>query len=119
VVRFDSEAGASEAIQKGKVAMTTHKDWFGVDIEKRAARVRSHPVPHILKGALANSLNDPLGVESIGMILHECAHAAVSGHSIAFAEEVQRLGGKLAGWVGTNPERWADLRDRLYGNGQA
>ncbi len=63
--------------------------------------------------------DDPLGAESIGMILHECAHAAVSGHSIAFAEEVQRLGGRLAGWVGRNPERWADLYARLYGDGRA
>jgi len=62
--------------------------------------------------------DDPLGVESIGTILHECAHKHVSGHSIAFAEAVGRLGGKLAGWVGKNPQRWTDLRDRLYGNGQ-
>ena len=37
--------------------MTTHQGWFEVDIEKRAARVRSHPVPHILKEALSNSLD--------------------------------------------------------------
>jgi hypothetical protein len=58
--------------------------------------------------------SDPLGEESIGVILHECAHAKVSGHAIAFAEEVQRLGGKLAGWVGQNPRLWGDMRDRLY-----
>ena len=36
--------------------------------------------------------DDPLGEESIGTIMHECAHDRVSGHAIAFAEEVQRLG---------------------------
>lgn len=63
--------------------------------------------------------NDPLGEESIGTILHESAHATVSGHAVAFAEEVQRLGGKLAGWVGQNQQRWDELRDRLYRDGQA
>ena len=37
--------------------MTTHREWFGVDTKKRAARVRSHPVPHIVKEALSNSLD--------------------------------------------------------------
>jgi len=62
--------------------------------------------------------NDPLGAESVGTILHECAHKGVSGHFVAFEAAVGRLGGKLAGWVGQNPQRWAELRDRLYGNGQ-
>ena len=62
--------------------------------------------------------DDPLGAESIGTILHECAHKDVSGHFVAFEEAVGRLGGKLAGWVGQHPQRWTDLRDRLYGNGQ-
>ena len=60
--------------------------------------------------------SDPLGEESIGTILHECAHAEVSGHAVAFAEEVQRLGGRLAGWVGRNHERWKELRTELYGD---
>lgn len=63
--------------------------------------------------------DDPLGGESIGTILHECAHKYESGHSIALAEVVQRLGGKLAGWVGQNSPRWADVQDRLYGIGQS
>ena len=37
--------------------MTIHKDWFRVDIKKRAARVRSHLLPHIIKEALSNSLD--------------------------------------------------------------
>ncbi len=37
--------------------MTIHKDWFGVDIKKRAARVRSQPLGHILKEARSNSLD--------------------------------------------------------------
>lgn len=37
--------------------MTIHKGWFDVDIKKRAARVRSHPIPHIIKEALSNSLD--------------------------------------------------------------
>lgn len=61
---------------------------------------------------------DPLGEESVGVILHECAHAKVSGHAVAFAEEVQRLGGKLAGWVGRNRQAWDGLRDRLYTAGE-
>lgn len=51
-----SEAGATR-LGKGKLAMTIHKDWFGVDIKKRAARIRSHPLGHILKEALSNSLD--------------------------------------------------------------
>jgi hypothetical protein len=57
---------------------------------------------------------DPLGEESIGMILHECAHAAVSGHSLAFMDEVARLGGRLAGWVSRNQGQWEKLRTGLY-----
>ncbi len=36
---------------------------------------------------------DPMGEQSLGVILHECAHAKVSGHSIGFTNEVERLGG--------------------------
>jgi hypothetical protein len=60
--------------------------------------------------------SDPLGEESVGVILHECAHAKVSGHAVAFAEEVQRLGGKLAGWVARNHKQWEKLRAKLYEN---
>jgi hypothetical protein len=56
---------------------------------------------------------DPLGEESLGIILHECAHAKVSGHNLEFTHEVQRLGGRLAGWVGRNPERWSLLKSSL------
>lgn len=62
--------------------------------------------------------DDPLGEESVGTILHECTHKYVSGHAVAFWEMLGRLGGKLAGWVGQNAQQWAELRDRLYGNGQ-
>src|ERR1700679_3669498 len=37
--------------------MSAHKDWFSVDREKRASRVRSYPLPLILREALANSLD--------------------------------------------------------------
>src|SRR6266568_8542656 len=37
--------------------MAQHKDWFSVDKDKRAARVRSYPLPFILREALANSLD--------------------------------------------------------------
>jgi len=60
--------------------------------------------------------NDPLGADSIGTILHECTHKYVSGHSVAFRERLEHLGGKLAGWVGQNPQQWAEMRDRLYDN---
>ena len=59
--------------------------------------------------------DDPLGEESVGTILHECAHKFVSGHAYAFAVAVQRRDGKLAGWVGRNQKQWDELRDRLYG----
>ena len=36
--------------RKGKIAMTTHKGWFSVGVEKRAAKVRSHLLSHITKG---------------------------------------------------------------------
>jgi hypothetical protein len=56
---------------------------------------------------------DPLGEESLGIILHECAHARVGGHSPEFTKKVARLGGKLAGWVGQNSESWRTLRHEL------
>ena len=59
--------------------------------------------------------DDPLSEESIGTILHECAHKFASGHGYDFASAVQRLGGKLAGWVGRNQQQWDELRDMLYG----
>ncbi|MCH8880049.1 MAG: hypothetical protein IID34_09215 [Planctomycetes bacterium] len=57
--------------------------------------------------------DDPMGEQSLGVILHECAHAKVSGHAIGFTNEVERLGGRLAVWVGENTERWAGFREDL------
>ncbi len=57
--------------------------------------------------------DDPLGEESLGVTIHECAHDRVSGHDVAFRNEVERLGGKLAGWVGANPDRWNAMAERL------
>lgn len=37
--------------------MTTHRDRFSVDVRKRASRVRSHSLAHVLKELLANSLD--------------------------------------------------------------
>ena len=37
--------------------MVQHNDWFSVDKDKRAARVRSYSLGHILKEVLANSLD--------------------------------------------------------------
>lgn len=56
---------------------------------------------------------DPMGEQSLGVILHECAHAKVSGHSIGFTNEVERLGGRLAVWVGENGHRWAEFGKSL------
>ena len=53
--------------------MTIHKDWFGVDITKRAARVRSHPLGHILKEALSNSLD--AGAPTIAIACKRAARA--------------------------------------------
>ena len=58
--------------------------------------------------------NDPLGEKSVALILHECAHHKVSGHSLAFQNEVARLGGRLAGWVAAHAEWWARWRAMLY-----
>jgi len=58
--------------------------------------------------------DDPMGEESVGLILHECAHDKVSGHSVAFQDEIARLGARLAAWVAENPSWWQDWRKRLY-----
>jgi len=58
--------------------------------------------------------DDPLGEKSLSVILHECAHDRVSGHAVAFADEVARLGAKLALLVSNTPDWWADLRRQLY-----
>jgi hypothetical protein len=63
-------------------------------------------VPHIW--------DDPLGEKSVALILHECAHHKASGHSLAFQDEVARLGGRLAGWVAENSAWWTKWRARLY-----
>jgi len=59
---------------------------------------------------------DPLGEEALGIVIHECAHAKVSGHCAAFQKESANLGARLALWVGSQPERWAALRMELYGS---
>lgn len=58
--------------------------------------------------------DDPLGEEAVATILHECAHDQVSGHSVAFQDEVARLGARLAAWVAENPAWWQGWRKRLY-----
>lgn len=62
---------------------------------------------------VAHIWDNPLGENSLGLIIHECAHDRVSGHAVEFREEVERLGGKLAGWVGDNPDRWGLLKEKL------
>ncbi len=57
--------------------------------------------------------NEPLGADALGVIVHECAHEAIEGHAIEFQREIQRLAGKLAVWVGSNPAVWLDLQERL------
>ncbi len=37
--------------------MARYKDWFSVDVAKRASRVRGFPLAHVLKELLANSLD--------------------------------------------------------------
>lgn len=64
-----------------------------------------------------NIWNDPLGEDSVALILHECAHDKVSGHTLSFQDEIARLGGRLAGWVAANAEWWARWRAKLYGTG--
>ena len=63
--------------------------------------------------------DDPLGEEALGVIIHECAHDKSSGHGVEFRMEVERLGGKLAGWVGGNPAAWARMKGGLYGSARA
>ena len=53
--------------------------------------------------------DDPLGEEALGVIVHECTHATVSGHCLAFEKESARVGARLAIWVANNPERWAQF----------
>ena len=59
--------------------------------------------------------DDPLGEQSLGIILHECAHDRVSGHSVSFQDEIARLGACLAAWVAGNPSWWQEWFRRLYG----
>jgi hypothetical protein len=54
--------------------------------------------------------NNPMSAESLAVVLHECAHEKVSGHSIEFQIELERLAGRLAVWVGDNPDRWSELK---------
>ena len=56
---------------------------------------------------------EPLGEDSLGLIIHECAHELSSGHAVAFREEVERLGARLARWVGDNHRRWTELQADL------
>jgi len=65
-------------------------------------------VPHIW--------DDPLGEQSLALILHECAHGKVSGHSLAFQDEIARLGGRLARWVAVHPQWWEGWRRKFYEN---
>ena len=58
--------------------------------------------------------DNPLGEEALGVIVHECAHAKVSGHSPAFEKESARLGARLAIWVAKNRGRW-DAFCRILG----
>lgn len=62
---------------------------------------------------VAHIWSEPLGEKSLGLLIHECAHDRVSGHAVAFQREVERLGGKLACWVGENPNRWESYKDKL------
>ena len=59
---------------------------------------------------------DPLGEEALGIVIHECTHAEVSGHCKAFQKESANLGARFALWVANHPERWAALREELYGS---
>ncbi len=58
--------------------------------------------------------DDPLGEESVGTVLHECAHDTVSGHSVSFQVEIARLGARLAAWVAGNHSWWQEWHERLY-----
>jgi hypothetical protein len=62
---------------------------------------------------------DPLGEEALGIVIHECTHAKVSGHCVAFQKESANLGARFAIWVASHPERWASLRRELYGSERA
>lgn len=56
---------------------------------------------------------EPLGDETLRILLHECAHAKVTGHNEDWGNEAARLGGVLARWVGENHDLWKELHDRL------
>jgi hypothetical protein len=58
--------------------------------------------------------DDPLGEQALGVVVHECTHATVSGHCAAFEKESARLGARLAIWVANNPERWDEFC-RIFG----
>jgi len=58
--------------------------------------------------------DDPLVEQALAVIIHESAHGKVSGHSVAFTKEVERMGAKLTRWVGENQIRWAEFNRILY-----
>lgn len=62
---------------------------------------------------------DPLGEEALGIVIHECTHAEVSGHCKAFQKESANLGARFALWVANHPERWASFREELCGTESA
>jgi|GEM_PF-3629164 hypothetical protein len=53
--------------------------------------------------------DNPLGEKALGVLVHECAHANVSGHCPAFEMESAQLGARLAIWVAKNPGRWVQF----------
>lgn len=59
--------------------------------------------------------DEPLGEKALGVIVHECTHAGVSGHCGTFEKESARLGARLAIWVAENPERWTRFRQAFGG----
>lgn len=87
---------ACERMTSGTIAATWNADTISLNTD----------IPHLW--------NDPLGEQSVALILHECAHCKVSGHSLQFQDEIARLGGKLAGWVAANGPWWATWQRKFY-----
>lgn len=54
-----------------------HKDWFGLDLEKRADKVRSRILPHILRELIANSLD--ASATDIRLFCQQCNIKTVRG----------------------------------------
>ena len=61
-------------------------------------------------------LNDPMGKEALGLVLHAITPYAGTTDTIdSFTFKLQGLAAKLVRWVGDHPKQWGLWREALHG----